>query len=303
MPLSPGSSRKTISSNIGEMVNSGYPQKQAVAASLSNARRHPVKRDIGGMLPTQTLGDVNPQMQDATQKFGKMTPEKLQEAALRVGSGAQGDAAKKMLAQKRMMPTPLATGMVQPANPLAAQQPEMAKGGMLPGRADGGTSPSMGMPAWTRDEARESTQGYLHGSTPGRADAIRTTAPSGSYVLPADVVSGLGEGNSLAGAKAVQAMLSTGPWGTPAGKIAHGSGPPRAPAALKKKAGGGGNEGQDGSPIPVMLSHGEYVVPPEIVKAIGDGSAKSGWKVLDHLVLELRRRHIEKLKKLPPPAK
>jgi hypothetical protein len=37
MPLTPGSSRATISKNIREMIASGYPQKQAVAASLHNA--------------------------------------------------------------------------------------------------------------------------------------------------------------------------------------------------------------------------------------------------------------------------
>jgi hypothetical protein len=36
-PLKKGSSRKTISSNIREMVRSGYPQRQAVAASLRSA--------------------------------------------------------------------------------------------------------------------------------------------------------------------------------------------------------------------------------------------------------------------------
>jgi hypothetical protein len=44
MPLKKGSSRKTVSSNIREMINAGYPQKQAVAASLSNARRSKRKK-------------------------------------------------------------------------------------------------------------------------------------------------------------------------------------------------------------------------------------------------------------------
>jgi hypothetical protein len=44
MPLKSGSSRETISENIREMVRSGHPQRQAVAAALSNARRHKKKR-------------------------------------------------------------------------------------------------------------------------------------------------------------------------------------------------------------------------------------------------------------------
>jgi hypothetical protein len=37
MPLRKGSSKKIISSNIREMRKAGYPQKQAVAASMRSA--------------------------------------------------------------------------------------------------------------------------------------------------------------------------------------------------------------------------------------------------------------------------
>lgn len=39
MPLKKGASKATIGQNIKEMVASGHPQKQAVAASLDTARK------------------------------------------------------------------------------------------------------------------------------------------------------------------------------------------------------------------------------------------------------------------------
>jgi len=43
MPLKKGSSRKTIGKNISEMEASGHPKKQAIAASLNQARKSGAK--------------------------------------------------------------------------------------------------------------------------------------------------------------------------------------------------------------------------------------------------------------------
>lgn len=51
MPLEKGSSQKTISNNIAELVNAGHPQKQAIAIAYREAGK---SRDA----PVQDMCDV-----------------------------------------------------------------------------------------------------------------------------------------------------------------------------------------------------------------------------------------------------
>ena len=47
MPLKKGKSRKVVSKNISEMIEAGYPRKQAIAASLDEAGLSRKKRKRG----------------------------------------------------------------------------------------------------------------------------------------------------------------------------------------------------------------------------------------------------------------
>ena len=122
-------------------------------------------------------------------------------------------------------------------------------------------------------------EGFLDGDTAGRADRLRTVAPAGAYVIPADIVSALGEGNSAAGARVIQDMI--------------------ARRSMMRAAGGDVPQGAS----PVLLSDGEFVVKPDEVTGFGRGDHKKGVQWFDRWVVDQRRKHIRKLRKLPGPVK
>lgn len=140
--------------------------------------------------------------------------------------------------------------------------------------------------------------GFIPSAVPGRTDRHPINVPAGSYVLPAEHVSSLGQGNSIAGGKILHNMFPA----SVSDHAAHAAGmvKPMMPGRVMASAGaviGGGSE-----LVPVMVAGGEFVVAPQDVTNVGGGNLQKGHKHLDDWVMLRRKKHIETLKKLPPPA-
>src|SRR5215204_1094394 len=84
----------------------------------------------------------------------------------------------------------------------------------------------------------------ITGPTPGRADKVPVGVRNGSFVIPADAVSALGEDNSESGAEILARMFKT------------------EPAA---------DEG--GEQVGIAASHVEFIVSPQAVAEIGHGTS------------------------------
>ena len=205
MPLKRGSSQATISSNIREMISSGHPRDQAIAAALSTVRR---TRAAGGKVHT----------------------------------------------------------------------------------------------------------GAIHSAVAGRTDHLPMHVPSGAYVIPADIISAMGEGNTTAGFKVAKSIFGS-------------------PFYAAKKAGAGAPYDQGGEPygvegdqpyikselpydmpapgkaeggiatVPIVAAGGEYVIHPEDVVRLGKGSLDDGHKILDEFVKRMRAKTIKTLENLPGPKR
>jgi hypothetical protein len=183
------------------------------------------------------------------------------------------------------------------------------RGGGVMQRAGGGFAGST--PWFVRQEARGMVHGgMLGGSGMGRTDTLPINVPSGAYVVPADIVSGIGHGNSAGGASILAKAFGTGPLGMPA-MHAHGGfgGPKNIRMGMMKmpKGSSTGSVGfaEGGAPghTPIVAASGEFVIHPDAVRAIGKGDVKRGHDVLDKLMIDLRKKHVKTLQKLPGPVK
>lgn len=322
MPLAPGHSQRTISKNISEMVRSGHPQKQAVAASLENSRRHPFA-DGGSAWPNFN-GISYPAM--SILQIAQALPDSVKKD---LGFHDSSDDTK----------VPEHKPAVPGLNPPPGTGPLFGgykKGGLVREHFDYGGMPSTAemSPWFTRQEAQGEGSSF-HGSGlfnslgSGRTDIHNRDVPPGGYVMPADVVSGLAEGNTMAGSAVIDRMFNTEPAGVKPGMgpggmklhSAHARGDfPRLPSLAAprhqkivqqgldesdkgdglKRGGLTGKKSRE--PVPVVVAGGEHYIPPEAIQA-KFGDLDRGHKILDAWVVHRRSKNIKELKKLPGPKK
>lgn len=114
--------------------------------------------------------------------------------------------------------------------------------------------------------------GPIHSVVAGRTDHLPINVPSGAYVIPADIVSALGEGNTMAGFRVLNDMF-------------------------------GVQKLSDGPSVEIVAAGGEYVVSPAVASHIGGGDIDAGHRCLDEFIKKFRAKTVDTLKKLPGPKR
>ena len=116
--------------------------------------------------------------------------------------------------------------------------------------------------------------GPIHSNVAGRTDHLPINVPSGSYVIPADIISAMGEGNTMAGFQIANEVF--------------------------------GVQQQDPShePVEIVAAGGEYVISPEnVADRVGGGDIDLGHTNLDDFVTSYRDKTIKTLSALPGPKR
>lgn len=183
-----------------------------------------------------------------------------------------------------------------------AKRKKMASGGRIKGYAPGGgvNVGEKAAPFYIRNAARQGVPGgVIKSAVPGRTDKVPLGVKGNSYVVPADAVSALGQGNTIAGASSLDKLFKVGPGGAAMGRS------PIAKMSGKFAAGGDvmGAPDNGSPPVDIMAAGGEYIVPPNVVSELGGGDPTRGHDVLDAMVAQIRKKAIKTLRKLPKPRK
>lgn len=304
MPLKPGKSKGIIASNIREFhggktyaktaakFGKERADRQAIAAAMSNARKYADGGEAseelrkGGLRYLRYIADADKAQREVTMRSFPSLADIQARQAQRISDAvprAKGGALDPLPEH----PSPPIVPKEWPPHPL---EPRKAGGGFVPPK----------MPWFERAAARTMMTAnkpravMLQSSVPGRTDKLPLKVPSGSYVLPADVVAGVGQGNSAAGANKIIKDIASGKFRAPKlpiGKIK------KMPYKMHLASGGRTKE------VPIMAAGGEVVIHPHGVADIGHGDMEHGHNYLDKWVVDQRKKNIRTLKRLKPPVK
>lgn len=261
MPLKKGSSQKVISENIREL---HHGKTYAHTAS----------------------------------KFGK---ERANKQAVAIAfSEAQGRAFGGIAPMMSQAFNPVVNGVAGGMPMPATAAPKVGLNGVMSGPAGARPLARGGLASTIKASKPVGlTTGPLVSHVPGRTDLHFTHVPSGSYVIPADIVSGHGEGNTLAGMHKLHSLFKMDGGGTHLSKL-------KAGAAHAK---GGSAHHHVGKPVPVKLAGGEIVVPPENVHETMQRihnkkmTLDQAHQEMDKWIVNERKKLRKTLAKLPGPVK
>jgi hypothetical protein len=188
---------------------------------------------------------------------------------------------------------------------------------------EGGLSSNQPDPWYTRQAAREMLMpgGFINSSVAGRTDRLPVAVAADSNVLPADTLSGMGQGHSFAGSRIMSEALKIGPYGTafaphigghgpPGGSPPH---PPSAPAGALREI----ENYAHGGPVDerniahCLLAGGEFLIPKNNwtdgkylyrgVLSVGNGDLEKGHAILREMVKRVRKFVMEFLRDAPEP--
>lgn len=322
----------------GDVYSWNFPTHSANPTPEPTAPAAPTGDQGGGLAAGPTMGQQN-----AIGSFGSLNP--AQRAALGKGLNLP-----KIDPNNPFVQSGNVSADAQPITPWILRNMGLLTGAPAEGgrAAGGGVMSEPGGPSNASMEKgvvkdAESTfhhSGLVHSTVAGRTDRLPVSVPAGAYVIPADVVSGLGEGNTLAGAKVLDRMMHSGPFGTtPMTSRGPDRMPGYPPAGPEKAMGGevdgapnlsgqltmppmpmpqapgiipggiappmarGGNADDTGETVPIIIAGGEYVVHPDSVKMVGKGDLTKGHDHLDTFVKNVRSATAKKMQSLPGPKK
>ena len=266
MPLNP---KASISHNISEMVHAGHPHNQAVAAALNVARN--AKNSGGGLYAN---------IHAKQERIAHGSHEHMRKPGTKGAPTAEAFRASARTAK--------------------------AEGGDFSNNQKLGQIPQLNhlQPAPTMGNKIIVHEGPIHSPVAGRTDHLPMHVKSGSYVIPADIIGAMGEGNTMAGFKIARRMFSSSPYfqkePTP-----YGSSSPLYNANEKPygaRAAGGETPSNDDL-VPIVAAGGEYVISPQDVTRLGKGDIDRGHRWLDDFVVRYRKKTIKTLQKLPGPKR